>query len=72
MFWKLKWKIILCKKKENALMHFLIYRKIIRKISLWFLCENEKEKWKDGSVNINCVWVFVWGWGWYGNDGGDF
>ena len=58
MFWKLKWKIVLCKKKENALMHFLIYRKIIRRnIALIFMWKLKKEKWNDWSVKINCVWV---------------
>ena len=58
MFWKLKWKIVLCKKKENALMHFLIYRKMLRRnIALIFIW-NGKSKMKGlGSVKINCVWV---------------
>lgn len=58
MFWKLKWKIVLCKKKENALMHFLIYRKIIRRnIALIFMWKWKKKNGRMGIVNIKNVWV---------------
>lgn len=44
MFWKLKWKIVLCKKKENALMHFLMYRKMIRRnIALIFMWNGKRK-----------------------------
>lgn len=58
MFWKLKWKIVLCKKKENALMHFLIYRKMIRRnIALIFMWKWKKKNVRIGNVNIKNVWV---------------
>ena len=50
MFWRLKWKIVLCKKKENALMHFLEYRKMIRRnIALIFMW-----KWKRKMEGWEC------------------
>ena len=58
IFWKLKWKIVLCKKKENALMHFLIYRKMIRRnIALIFMWKWKKKNGRMWIVNVNCVWV---------------
>lgn len=64
MFWKLKWKIVLCKKKENALMHFLIYRKMIRRnIALIFMW-NGKRKMKGLECKCKKCVSLEWGWGW--------
>lgn len=73
MFWKLKWKIVLCKKKENALMHFLMYRKMIRRnFTLIFMWKWKKKNERMGIVNIKNVWVLSGDDNGMENEGGDF